>query len=87
MGRKKRLSGIINAVTHILGTEVERRRLKKRKALRRFVKQLERRAAELRDELESGSPKASRERLLREHLEVLEKQSKKARALLERRDD
>ena len=82
MGQRKKLSRIASAVTGILGDEIKGKELKKGKALKRFIKKMEARREEIIDELDGGTIKEEREKLLREHLETLEKQLKKARKIL-----
>ncbi len=82
MGQRKKLSRIASAVTGILGDEIKGKRLKKEKALKRFIKKMEARREEIINELDKGNVKKEREKLLREHLGTLEKQLKKARKIL-----
>ena len=82
MGQRKKLSKITNAVTGILGGEIKGKKLKKGKALKRFIKKMEARRQEIKDELDKGGLKKEREKLLRNHLETLDKQIKKARKVL-----
>ena len=83
MGKRQKLTKIANAVTGILGDEVKGKKLKKGKALKRFIKKMEARRKEIKDELEKGDLKKDREKLLRDHLETLDKQIKKAHKLLD----
>ncbi len=82
MGKKKELSNIAGAVQHILGTKVKKKKLKKDKALKRFIKKMEERQASIKKDLEKGGLKKEREQLLRDHLDTLDKQLAKARKIL-----
>jgi len=81
--RQKKISRIANAVTGILGDEIKNKKLKKGKALKRFIKKMEARRKEILDELEKGGLKKDREKLLKNHLETLDKQIKKAQKILD----
>ena len=83
MGQHKKISRITNAVTGILGNEVKSKKLKKSKALKRFIKKMETRRKEIKEELDKGRLKKDREKLLRNHLETLDKQIKKAHKILD----
>ena len=83
MGQRKKLSKITNAVTGILGDEVKGKKLKKGKALKRFIKKMEARREEIKKELDKGGLKKDREKLLRNHLETLDHQIKKARKIFD----
>ena len=82
MGQRKKLSQISNAVTGILGGEIKGKKLKKEKALKRFIKKMEARRKEIKKELDKGGLKNGREKLLRDHLDTLDKQIEKARKIL-----
>ena len=82
MGKQQKLTKLANAVTGILGDEVKGKRLKKGKALKRFIKKMEARRKEIVAELEKGGLKKDREKLLKNHLETLDKQLKKAQKIL-----
>ena len=82
MGKRKKLSRIANAVTGILGEEIKGKKLKKGKALKRFIKKMKARRKEIEKELAEGGLTKDREKLLRNHLETLDKQIKKARKIL-----
>ena len=86
MGQKKKLSNIADAVQGILGDEVKKKKLKKAKALRRFIKKMEARREEINDELKQGGLKKNREKMLGNHLETLDKQIKKAERILKEMD-
>ena len=86
MGQKKKLSNIADAVQGILGNSVKKKKLKKAKALRGFIKKMETRRKEINDELDQGRLKKNREKMLRQHLETLDKQIKKAERILKDMD-
>ncbi len=83
MGQRKQLSKITNAVTGILGGEIKGKKLKKEKALKRFIKKMEARRKEIKKELDRGGLKKDREKILRNHLDTLDTQIKKARKILD----
>ena len=82
MGKQQKLSKIAEAVTDILGRKVKKKPLTKAKALKRFIKKMEARRVEIKDELDKGGLKKSREKMLRQHLETLDKQIKRAQKIL-----
>ena len=82
MGKRQKLTKLASAVTGILGDEVKGKKLKKGKALKRFIKKMEARRKEIVNELDKGNLKKEREKLLKDHLETLDKQLKKARKIL-----
>ncbi len=82
MGKGKELSKIAGAVEHILGDKVKKKKIKKDKALKRFIKKMENRRKEVKKELDKGGLKNEREKLLRDHLDTLDAQIKKASKIL-----
>ena len=82
MGKQKELSKIAGAVQHILGDKVKKKKLKKDKALKRFIKKMEARRKDVKGELDKGGLKKEREKLLRAHLDTLDKQITKAKKIL-----
>lgn len=78
MGRNKKISKIAKAVQGILGDEIKGKKLKKEKAIQRFLIKMEARQTEIQDELSKGGLKSDREKLLKNHLHTLKKQIEKA---------
>ena len=82
MGYKKRLEKITDAVEGILGSSVKAKKLKKIKALQRFIEKMESKRGEISQELEQEglAPKLRDEKA--RHLETLDKQIRKANKVL-----
>ena len=78
MGKKKRLAAIADAVTDIIGTEVDKKKLKKKKALRRFLGKMVAKQEELTQILESGVADETARLRLQRHLATLDEQIAKA---------
>lgn len=82
MTRKKRLKRIVSAVKDILGNEVKTKKLKKARALKRFIEKMQHRTKIIRKALDVGKLKKGREKELQRNLETLNKQIKKAKKIL-----
>ncbi len=82
MGRKKRLDHMVDAVQGILGSSVKKKKLKKAKAMKRFIEKMESTRKQLQEELKSGHIDSDRKKLLTRHIETLDKQLKKAGKIL-----
>lgn len=82
MGKNVKVFKIADAVKGILGQPVKKKKLKKDKALRNLIKQMETRRKDIKTELQEGGLKGEREEMLRQHLEILDKQIKKASSIL-----
>ena len=83
MGYKKKLSRIADAVEGILGNSVKAKKLKKVKALNRFIDKMESKRAEISAELLLDELAAESRELKQRHLETLDKQIKKANKILD----
>lgn len=79
---KKRLQRIVDAVSAILGDEEEVKKLRKVKALERFIGKLEARERELAGKASAGARKGKEARQTSRHVGILQKQIKKASDLL-----
>ena len=80
--KKKRLRKLAEAISEILGDEQKAKKLKKAKALERFIAKLEDKHREMKREIQKGSPdgKAAKERA--RQADSLGKQIKKAKKIL-----
>jgi predicted RNase H-like nuclease (RuvC/YqgF family) len=79
---KKRLQGLVDAVSAILGDDQEAKKLRKVKALERFIGKLENKERDLDKELSKDSLKEKVAREKSRQVETLGKQIKKARKIL-----
>ncbi len=86
MGRNKKISKIAKAVQGILGDEIKGKRLKKEKAIKRFLVKMKARRTEIQNELKKGGLKSDREKLLKNHLHTLKKQIDKASKIADEMD-
>ena len=82
MGKKKRLSRIVEAVESILGDPIKAKKLKKRKALEKFVHKMVLKHREITDELKDDALSSDTRRLKTRHLATLDEQMEKATNLL-----
>ena len=81
-GKKKRLKNLVEAVSAILGDQQKAKKLKKAKALKRFIAKLEDKHRSMERELEKDSPDTQVVDELARQAESLGKQIKKARKIL-----
>ena len=80
--KKKRLSALVEAVTEILGSSPKAKKLKKAKALGRFIDKLEGKLAEIENDISTGEL-SDEEREAKSHqVKGLTKQIKKAKKIL-----
>ncbi len=81
-GKNKRLKKLVEAVSAILGDQQKAKKLKKRKALERFILKLKDRHAEMEMELEQGSLEAAAAKERSRQAADLGKQIRKAEKIL-----
>jgi len=81
--RKKRLKRIVSAVKDILGDDVKSKKLKKARALKRFIEKMQDKRQVISKEVNKGKVKKGKEKELRRNIETLNKQIKKAKKVLE----
>ena len=80
--KKKRLKKLAEAISEILGDEQKAKKLKKAKALKRFIAKLEDKHREMEREIEKGSLDAGTAKERARQAESLGKQIKKAKKIL-----
>ena len=83
MGKKQKLTHLVDVVKALMGDDIDSKKLRKKKALKRFInKMVERRTALKKrgDNAKSGSDK---QKTCLKHVKILEKQIKKARKILD----
>ena len=83
MGYKKKLARIADAVEGIVGNSVKAKKLKKVKALNRFINKMETKRAEISAELLLDELTAETRERGQRHLETLDKQINKANKILD----
>jgi hypothetical protein len=82
MGLKKELAKIADAVEGILGDSVKAKKLKKIKALERFIVQMKSKRADISAELGQDALAPEARKLKERHLKTLDKQIRKANKVL-----
>ena len=80
---KKRLSKIIDAVASIVGDDHSAKKLRKKKALKRFIEKLEHTKRRKEKEIASGDPNKKETKKLSEQVDELTKQIHKAEKVLD----
>lgn len=80
--KKKRLKNLVEAVAAILGDQQKAKKLKKAKALDRFIAKLDDKHRSMEKELKKDSPKTEAVSELARQAESLGKQIKKAKKIL-----
>lgn len=80
--KKKRLESFVDAVSAILGDQEKAKKLKKAKALKRFIAKLEDRQRDIEKEIAKGDLSGKSLKTRSRQAENLEKQIKKGRKIL-----
>ena len=83
MAKKKRLKKLVDAVSGILDGDHKAKKLRKARALGRFIEKLESKKGELEKEIASGGCKGKEAEEKNDQIRLLTKQIQKGRKILE----